>query len=29
VSPADFAELVKNDLGRWSQIVQDSGAKVD
>jgi tripartite-type tricarboxylate transporter receptor subunit TctC len=29
VSSADFAELVKTDLVRWSQVVQDSGAKVD
>jgi tripartite-type tricarboxylate transporter receptor subunit TctC len=29
VSPADFAELVRNDLGRWTQVVIDSGAKVD
>ena len=29
VSPGDFAELVKNDVVRWSQVVQDSGAKVD
>ena len=29
VSPADFAELVKNDLVRWTQVVIDSGAKVD
>lgn len=29
VSPADFAELVRNDLGRWTQVVLDSGAKVD
>ena len=29
VSSADFAELVKSDLGRWAQVVQDSGAKVD
>jgi tripartite-type tricarboxylate transporter receptor subunit TctC len=29
VSSADFAELVKSDLVRWSQVVQDSGAKID
>jgi tripartite-type tricarboxylate transporter receptor subunit TctC len=29
VSPADFAELVKNDLARWNQVVLDSGAKID
>jgi tripartite-type tricarboxylate transporter receptor subunit TctC len=28
-SPADFAERVKTDLARWSQVVLDSGAKVD
>jgi tripartite-type tricarboxylate transporter receptor subunit TctC len=27
--PVDFAELVKNDLTRWTQVVQDSGAKID
>jgi tripartite-type tricarboxylate transporter receptor subunit TctC len=29
VSPADFAELVKTDLARWTQVVLDSGAKID
>lgn len=29
VSPSEFAELVKNDLVRWTQVVTDSGAKVD
>ncbi len=29
VSPAEFTELVKNDLARWTQVVIDSGAKVD
>lgn len=29
VRPEDFAELVKNDLARWTQVVLDSGAKVD
>jgi tripartite-type tricarboxylate transporter receptor subunit TctC len=28
-SPAEFAELVKSDLARWTQVVIDSGAKVD
>ena len=28
-SPAEFADLVKNDLARWTQVVIDSGAKVD
>ncbi len=28
-SAADFAELVKTDLARWTQVVIDSGAKVD
>jgi tripartite-type tricarboxylate transporter receptor subunit TctC len=28
-SPAEFAELVKNNLVRWTQVVIDSGAKVD
>ncbi len=28
-SAADFAELVKNDLARWTQVVIDSGAKID
>ena len=26
---ADFAELVKSDLARWTQVVIDSGAKID
>ena len=29
VSPAEFAELVKTDVARWTQVVVDSGAKVD
>lgn len=29
VRSEDFAELVKNDLARWTQVVADSGAKVD
>jgi tripartite-type tricarboxylate transporter receptor subunit TctC len=29
VSPAAFAELVKTDVARWTQVVVDSGAKVD
>jgi tripartite-type tricarboxylate transporter receptor subunit TctC len=29
ISAAEFAERVKNDLARWSQVVQESGAKVD
>lgn len=28
-SPAEFADLVKNDLLRWTQVVIDSGAKID
>jgi tripartite-type tricarboxylate transporter receptor subunit TctC len=28
-SAADFTELVKNDLARWTQVVVDSGAKID
>jgi tripartite-type tricarboxylate transporter receptor subunit TctC len=29
VSSAEFAELVKTDVARWTQVVVDSGAKVD
>jgi tripartite-type tricarboxylate transporter receptor subunit TctC len=29
VSPAEFAELVKTDLVRWTAIVVESGAKID
>jgi tripartite-type tricarboxylate transporter receptor subunit TctC len=29
VTSGDFAELIKNDLARWQQVVLDSGAKVD
>ncbi len=28
-SATEFAELVKNDLARWTQVVIDSGAKID
>ncbi len=28
-SASEFAELVKNDLARWTQVVIDSGAKID
>ena len=28
-SPAEFAEMVKNDLARWTKVVNDSGAKVN
>jgi tripartite-type tricarboxylate transporter receptor subunit TctC len=28
-SAAEFAELVKSDLARWTQVVADSGAKID
>lgn len=28
-SPEQFAEVVKNDLGRWAAVVKASGAKVD
>ena len=29
MSPAEFAELVKTDLVRWTSVVVDSGAKID
>ena len=29
VSPAEFAELVRSDLARWTKVVTDSGAKID
>jgi tripartite-type tricarboxylate transporter receptor subunit TctC len=29
VTSGDFAELIKNDLARWQQVVLDSGAKID
>jgi tripartite-type tricarboxylate transporter receptor subunit TctC len=29
VSPAQFAALVKEDMGRWAEAVRASGAKVD
>jgi tripartite-type tricarboxylate transporter receptor subunit TctC len=28
-SPADFAEMVKSDVARWSKVVNDSGAKIN
>ncbi|HXE51030.1 MAG TPA: tripartite tricarboxylate transporter substrate binding protein [Ramlibacter sp.] len=28
-SPADFAEMVKRDLARWTKVVNDSGAQVN
>jgi len=29
VSPGEFAERVRSDLARWTQVVQDSGAKIE
>jgi tripartite-type tricarboxylate transporter receptor subunit TctC len=29
LSPEQFAEMVKTDVARWTQVVNDSGAKVD
>lgn len=28
-SPAEFAALLKSDIAKWSQVIKDSGAKID
>jgi tripartite-type tricarboxylate transporter receptor subunit TctC len=27
--PAEFAKLIKSEIGKWAKVVKDSGAKVD